>query len=62
MSNRSQNSEDKIIVHSTESGKLYVNEEEFFRNKVVKEKIIRMLSSNLYKALKGPAPKKQPTH
>jgi hypothetical protein len=49
---------DKIIIHSTSDGKLYVKDSEFFTNKKVQSMIFRLLKSKLYKNLKN-SPKHQ---
>lgn len=45
-------SEEKIIVHSTKSGKLYVEDSEFFKNKRIQHLLKKLRSSQLYKTIK----------
>ena len=42
---------EKIIIHGTSSGKLYIKEKEFFANRRVYELIKRLYNSRLYKRL-----------
>jgi len=43
---------EKIRVHATSEGRLYIDENEFFRNPKIRRMIEKMLNSSLYKEIK----------
>lgn len=52
MSKKSKESTDKVIIHGTSEGKLFIEESEFFNNNKVKAIFKKLFKSNIYKELK----------
>jgi len=46
-------SNNKIIVHSTSGGKLFIKEKEFFSNGKVQGMVKKLLDSSVYKSIKA---------